>query len=564
MGKAAVLVVSAVVLVACVATVGVVTVSNRQAADSSKPQMAELSTSQKNIQQFCQPTDYRQTCETTLSSVAGDNTDPKDLVELVFNITIDHIKKAFDHSSTIQEAAKDPRTSEALENCRELLDYAIGDLRTSVDRLEDFSMEKIDKFIDDLKVWISATITYQETCLDGFEGADTDAAASMRKALNSSAELTSNVLAIVTSFGDTLEKFELGNLNRKLLAVDAESFPSWVSGGKRRLLQQSPAELKPDVTVAQDGSGDVTTIADALLRVPQNSAKIVVMYIKEGVYNEKVEIGRSYTNLMMVGDGPTKTKITGSLNFIDGVATFKTATVAVVGDGFIAKDLWIENSAGAEKHQAVALRVQSDKSVFYNVRLDGYQDTLYVHTHRQFYRECTITGTIDFIFGDSASIFQNCLILARKPMDNQQNIVTAQGRKDRRSTGGIILHNCTISADPEYYPFRDKLPTFLGRPWKEYSRTFVMQSQLDDLINPKGWLPWLGDFGLDTCFYTEIDNRGPGADKSQRATWRGVKNVDLIHAQKFTVERFIQGKTWLPQTGVPFIAGLLPPSGSTN
>ncbi|XP_074577549.1 putative pectinesterase/pectinesterase inhibitor 28 [Curcuma longa] len=564
MGKAVVLVVSVVVLVACVATVGVVTVSNRQAADSSKPEMAQLSTSQKNIQQFCQPTDYQQTCETTLSSVAGNNTEPKDLVGLVFNITIDHIKQAFDHSSTIQEAAKDPRTSEALENCRELLDYAIDDLRTSVDRLDDFSMEKIDKFIDDLKVWISASITYQETCLDGFEDADTDAAASMRKALNSSAQLTSNVLAIVTSFGDTLDKFELGDLNRKLLAVDAESFPSWVSGGKRRLLQKSPAKLKPDVTVAKDGSGDVKTIAEALLKVPQNSAKNVVIYIKEGVYNEKVEIGRSYTNLMMVGDGPTKTKITGSLNFVDGVATFKTATVAVVGDGFIAKDLWIENSAGAAKHQAVALRVQSDKSVFYNVRLDGYQDTLYVHTKRQFYRECTITGTIDFIFGDSASIFQNCLILARKPLDNQQNIVTAQGRKDRRSTGGIILHNCTISADPEYYPFRNKLPTFLGRPWKEYSRTFVMQSQLDDLINPKGWLPWLGDFGLNTCFYTEIDNRGPGADKSQRVTWRGVKKVDLSHAQKFTVQRFIQGNTWLPQTGVPFTLGLLPPSGSTN
>ncbi|XP_074577548.1 putative pectinesterase/pectinesterase inhibitor 28 [Curcuma longa] len=564
MGKAVVLVVSAVVLVACVATVGVVTVSNRQVADSSKPEMAELSTSQKNIQQFCQPTDNQHTCETTLSSVAGNNTEPKDLVGLVFNITIDHIKQAFDHSSTIKEAAKDPRTSEALENCRELLDYAIDDLRTSVDRLDDFSMEKIDKFIDDLKVWISASITYQETCLDGFEDANTDAAASMRKALNSSAQLTSNVLAIVTSFGDTLDKFELGNLNRKLLAVDAESFPSWVSSGKRRLLQKSPAELKPDVTVAQDGSGDVKTIAEALLKIPQNSAKIVVIYIKEGVYNEKVEIGRSYTNLMMVGDGPTKTKITGSLNFIDGVGTFKTATVAVVGDGFIAKDLWIENSAGAAKHQAVALRVQSDKSVFYNVRLDGYQDTLYVHTKRQFYRECTITGTIDFIFGDSASVFQNCLILARKPLDNQQNIVTAQGRKDRRSTGGIILHNCTISADPEYYPFRNKLPTFLGRPWKEYSRTFVMQSQLDDLINPKGWLPWLGDFGLNTCFYTEIDNRGPGADKSQRVTWRGVKNVDLSHAQKFTVQRFIQGNTWLPQTGVPFTLGLLPPSGSTN
>ncbi|KAG6531368.1 probable pectinesterase/pectinesterase inhibitor 21 [Zingiber officinale] len=564
MGKAVVLVISAVVLVACVATVGVVTVSSRNGDDSSQPQVAELSTSRKNIKEFCRPTDYQQTCETTLSSVAGDNTEPKDLVNLVFNVTINHIKQAFDHSSTLQEAAKDPRTSEALANCRELLDYAIDDLRNSVDHLDDFSMEKIDKFIDDLKVWISATITYQETCLDGFQDADTDAAASMRKALNSSAELTSNILAIVTNFGDVLEKFNFEGFNRKLLAVDGESFPSWVSGGKRRLLQLSPAELKPDFTVAQDGSGDVKTIGEALKLAPKNSTTNVVIYIKEGVYNELVQVNRSHTNIMMVGDGPTKTRITSNLNFIDGVSTFRTATVAVIGNGFIAKDLWIENSAGAAKHQAVALRVQSDRSVFYNVRLDGYQDTLYVHTYRQFYRECTITGTIDFIFGDSASVFQNCLILARKPLDNQQNIVTAQGRKDRRSAGAIILHNCTISADPEYFPFRNKLPTFLGRPWKEYSRTFVLQSQLDDLINPQGWLPWFGDFGLNTCFYTEIDNRGPGADKSQRVKWKGVKNVDLAHAQKFTVEKFIQGRTWLPQTGVPFIPGLLPPSGSPN
>ncbi|KAG6488765.1 putative pectinesterase/pectinesterase inhibitor 28 [Zingiber officinale] len=559
MGNGGVLVVSAVVLVAVVATVGVVTVSNNRGDDTSEAQVTKLSTSQKNIQQFCLPTDYQQTCETTLSSVAGNNTDPKNLVNLVFNVTINHIKEAFKHSTTLQEAAKDPRTSEALENCRELLDYAVDDLHSSVDRLDDFSLEKIGKFIDDLRVWISASITYQETCLDGFEEADTDAAASMRKALNSSAELSSNVLAIVTNIGDALDKLNLGGLSRKLLEVDNE-FPSWVSGGKRRLLQMSPAELKPAITVAQDGSGDVKTIGEALLRAPKNSLKNVVIYIKEGVYDEQVQVNRSHTNIMMVGDGQSKTKITGGLNFVDGVATFKTSTVAVVGNGFIAKDLWIDNSAGAAKHQAVALRVQSDKSVFYNVRLDGYQDTLYVHTHRQFYRECTITGTIDFIFGDSASIFQNCLILARKPLDNQQNIVTAQGRKDRRSTGAIILHNCTISADPEYYPLRNKLPTFLGRPWKEYSRTFVMQSQLDDLINPKGWLPWLGDFGLNTCFYAEIDNRGPGADKSQRVTWKGVKTVDLDHAQKFTVQRFFSGNAWLPQTGVPFIPGLLPPS----
>ncbi|URD82303.1 pectinesterase [Musa troglodytarum] len=498
--KVAVLSVSAIVLVAVVATVAV-TVSNRY----SQPEKTEFSTSNKNIKDFCRPTDYQATCESSLSEVADNTTDPKELVNLAFQVTIDHIKKAFDHSTVLSEAAKDSRTSDALENCRELLDYAIDDLKSSIDRLDGFSLTKLDKFLDDLKVWISATITYQETCLDGFENTTTDAAESMRKALNSSAELTSNILAIVINFDSALDSLNLG-FNRKLLS---EEYPSWISPGKRRLLQQSPAELKPNVTVAKDGSGDVKTIGEAVLRV-----------------------NRSLANVMMIGDGTSKTKITGKLNYIDGTATFKTATVAIVGDGFIGKDLWIENSAGAAKHQAVALRVQSDKSVFYNVRMDGYQDTLYVHTKRQFYRECTISGT--------------------------QNIVTAQGRKDRRQASAIILHNCTISADPAYFPARKKLPTFLGRPWKEFSRTFVLQSQLDDLIDPKGWLPWSGDFGLNSCFYTELDNRGPGADMSQRVKWKGVKAIDYAHAQKFTVEHFIQGNAWLPKTGVPFIPGLLP------
>ncbi|KAG6486179.1 probable pectinesterase/pectinesterase inhibitor 21 [Zingiber officinale] len=563
MGKAVILAVSVVMLVAIVATVGVLTISGHHSgSESAQLQMAEISTSQKNIREFCRPTDYQRTCETTLASVAGDDARPEDLINLAFNLTVNHIRQALHHSSVLREAARDPRTSEALANCRELLDYAVDDLRSSVGRFDSFSLDKMDKFIDDLKVWISAAITYQETCLDGFEGANTDAAASMRKALNISAELTSNILAVVTYFGDTLDKLDLDGFGRKLLADDDGElilYPSWVSSGNRRLLQLSPAELKPDVTVAQDGSGDFKTIGEAILHVPKKSYKKVVIYIKEGVYREQVHVNRSHTNLMMVGDGPTKTKITGSLNYVDGVSTYKTATVAVVGNGFIAKDLWIENSAGPEKHQAVALRVQSDKSVFFNVRLDGYQDTLYVHTQRQFYRDCTITGTIDFIFGDAASILQNCLILARKPLDNQKNIVTAQGRKDRRCAGAIILHDCTVSADPVYFPFRHRIPTFLGRPWKEYSRTIVMQSQLDDLISPQGWLPWLGDFGLRTCFYAEIDNRGPGSDKSQRVKWRGIKNIDLNHAHKYTVEQFIKGNAWLPQTGLPFVPGLLSP-----
>ncbi|URE03935.1 pectinesterase [Musa troglodytarum] len=288
-----------------------------------EPAKTQLSSSQKNIKDFCHPTDYPETCESTLSAAAGNSTDPKELVNLAFQITIDKINEAFNHSTVLSEAAKDPRTSDALENCRELLDYAIDDLRGSIDRLDGFSLIKLDKFLDDLKVWISATITYQETCLDGFENTTTNAAESMRKALNSSAEMTSNVLAIVTNLDNTLDSLNLG-ISRKLLA---EEYPSWVSLGKRRLLQLSPAELKPSVTVAQDGTGDVKTINDALLRVPKKSNDTFVIYIKEGVYKEKVQVNRSLTNVIMVGDGTNKTKITGSLNYIDGTATFKTATV---------------------------------------------------------------------------------------------------------------------------------------------------------------------------------------------------------------------------------------------
>lgn len=232
-------------------------------------------------------------------------------------------------------------------------------------------------------------------------------------------------------------------------------------------------------------------------------------------------------------------------------------TAAVVGDGFIGKNLGVENTAGAAKHQAVALRVQSDKSVFYLCQMDGYQDTLYTHTKRQFYRECTISGTIDFLFGDAAVVFQNCLMLVRKPMANQQCIVTAQGRKDRHEATGIVLHNCTISADPTLSSASTTTRSYLGRPWKEYSRTIIMQSQIDGLINEDGWQPWVGDFGLKTCFYTEIGNRGPGAATAKRVTWKGYKKVDLTHAHKYTVQQFIQGKTWLPKTGVPFTPGLM-------
>ncbi|KAK8946439.1 putative pectinesterase/pectinesterase inhibitor 28 [Platanthera zijinensis] len=563
--KAAIIGGSVILLAAVVASVGVVVYRNT--SSSVTPQPAgngdNLQTTSRSIQAICQATDYRDICVSSISKVANGTTDPSEIVKLSFQVAVDHLRQAVQSSKLLSAAAADPRTKDALQTCRELIEYAVEDINTSFNKLGGFNLSDPEKAADELKLWLDSAATYQETCLDGFQNTTGDAAAGMRNALNASMALTDNVLAIVGQLADVASELKLPNYFRRRLLFNEEAkeivFPSWVSADRRKLLSVPPSGIRPDVVVAKDGSGDFSTIMAALGVAPTKSEKPFVIYVKTGVYKEKVTVFRNQTNIIMVGDGATSSKVTGSLNFIDGVVTFKTASFVVMGEGFIARDMGFENSAGPEKHQAVALLVQADRSAFYRCQIDGYQDTLYVHTLRQFYRDCTISGTIDFIFGDAKAIFQNCLMLVRKPLSNQQNIVTAQGRKSRMSATGIILLNCTVAADASFPASLHAVnPTYLGRPWKAYSRTFYIQSTLGALIHPDGWLPWLGDFGLQTCFYSEVENTGPGADKSRRVKWRGVKNVDYPHAEKFTAEHFLWGNDWLPQTGVPYIPGLLP------
>lgn len=116
----------------------------------------------------------------------------------------------------------------------------------------------------------------------------------------------------------------------------------------------------------------------------------------------------------------------------------------VSGDGFWARDMTFENTAGPQKQQAVALRVSSDLAVFYRCSIKGYQDTLYAHSQRQFYRDCQIYGTIDFIFGDAPVVLQNCDIYVRKPMDHQSNMITAQGRENPNENTGISIENSRV------------------------------------------------------------------------------------------------------------------------
>ncbi|GFP86996.1 probable pectinesterase/pectinesterase inhibitor 46 [Phtheirospermum japonicum] len=158
----------------------------------------------------------------------------------------------------------------------------------------------------------------------------------------------------------------------------------------------------------------------------------------------------------------------------------------------------------ATKSQAVALLSSSDRSVFYQCLMDSKQDTLYVHSKRQFYRECYILGTVDFIFGNAAVVIQTSLILPKNPFPGKTNVITAQGKNESNHNTGLSIQNCTIIAAEDLTGVR----TFLGRPWRNFSTTVIMQSRMDGSIDPEGWLPMNDEPPPSTIFYAEYNNVG--------------------------------------------------------
>lgn len=228
------------------------------------------------------------------------------------------------------------------------------------------------------------------------------------------------------------------------------------------------------------------------------------------------------------------------------------------GPGFIARSITFSNTAGALKGQAVALRSGSDLSVFYRCAFQGYQDTLMVHSQRQFYRECYIYGTIDFIFGNAAVVFQSCIIYVRRPIKGQVNVITAQARNDPFQNTGISIHNSQVLAAPDLKPVVRAFKTYLGRPWMQYSRVVFMKCYLDSLVDPAGWLEWQRtNFALSTLYYGEYKNFGPASSTRYRVKWPGFHVITSANvATSFTVGSLIAGRSWLPATGVPFTSGL--------
>ncbi|KAK7259719.1 hypothetical protein RIF29_25332 [Crotalaria pallida] len=536
---------STVVLVGvvCAAVFGGINISHDNSQDGGNAQSGPNA-----VKAVCDVTLYKDSCYRSLGSlVHSGQVQPEELFMLSINVALTEVSKALKYFSEHGDfgGSIDSRTKEAVKNCRELLDLAVDHLNSSLSSGENSSILEV---FEDLQTWLSAAGTYQETCIEGFE--DAKLKNSIVSHLKSSTEFTSNSLAIITWINRAATSL---NLRRLLSLPDENEAPEWLHSKDRKLLATTvDLRRKANIVVAKDGSGKYKTISEALKHVPDKSNKRIVIYVKKGIYYENVRVEKTKWNVVIIGDGMITTLVSGRLNFVDGTPTFSSATFAVFGKNFMARDIGFRNTAGPQKHQAVALMTSADQAVFHRCHIDAYQDTLYAHANRQFYRECNIYGTVDFIFGNSAVVIQNCNILPKLPILGQQNTITAQGKTDPNMNTGISIQDCNIS------PFGNlsSVQTYLGRPWKNYSTTIYIRSRMASFINPKGWLPWVGNSAPDTIFYAEFQNTGPGASTKNRVKWKGLRTITSKQATKFTVNSFLQGDRWISASGAPFKSGL--------
>ncbi|XP_076948218.1 putative pectinesterase/pectinesterase inhibitor 61 [Bidens hawaiensis] len=521
----------------------------------------------KAISRVCSRTLYQNLCVNSFLDFPGSlSASDKDLVHISVNMTLGHVGRALYASTDFKNMAMSTRVRSAYNDCLELLEDSVDQLQQSLMTVAPDGDAHAPRMgtPDDVMTWLSASLTNQDTCTDGLTDAEEGEVKNLMKdKLKDLSELVSNTLAIYSSenAGDDYNGITVQNRRKLLKENSGESspeFPEWMSRKERNLMEMPAAAIQADIVVSKDGNGTFKTIKEAIKKAPEKSSRRFIIYVKAGRYEESdLKVGRKKTNLMFIGDGKGKTVITGGISVADHVTTFHTASFAATGAGFMARDITFENYAGPEKHQAVALRIGADRSVVYRCSIIGYQDSLYVHSQRQFYRDCDIYGTVDFIFGNAAVVIQNCNIYARKPMDRQKVTITAQNRKDPNQNTGISIHSCKLLAQPDLKASNGSFQTFLGRPWKMYSRTVYLLSYMGDHIDPKGWLEWDGSFALDTLYYGEYMNNGPGAGVKGRVKWPGYRVItSVIEASRFTVAKFIYGSSWLPSTGVAFVAGL--------
>ena len=271
----------------------------------------------------------------------------------------------------------------------------------------------------------------------------------------------------------------------------------------------NPQQYKYVFTVAKDGTGDYYNIQDAIDAMRVYPLAPITLYIKNGIYNEKIELPANNTDVTFIGENVDSTIITWNDYSGKGKhTTFTSYTAKISGNRFRAENITFANSAGPVG-QALALYVDADKAVFKNCKFLGNQDTIFTsgEQSRQLFTDCYIEGTTDFIFGPATSVFQNCTIKAKT-----NSFLTAASTTRGKQFGYVFL-NCKIIADPAV----NKL--YLGRPWRTNAKTVFIKCDLPKAIAPEGWNNWNNPENEKTVFYAEYKSTGEGAAPEKRVKW---------------------------------------------
>ena len=281
-------------------------------------------------------------------------------------------------------------------------------------------------------------------------------------------------------------------------------------------LAAMPAAAMPaaDAVVAADGSGDFTSVQEAISKAPMTTGRgdpRWVILVKPGTYRERIHVQRERGNMLVIGEEAASTTIVFGLHANlpgeDGkpIGTFRTPTLWIDGDGMEWRNLTIANDAGPVG-QALALRVDGDRVSFRGCRFLGWQDTILLNRGRQYFADCLIEGHVDFIFGGATAWFDRCTIRCLK-----DGYITAASTPDG-VPHGFVFADCTITGE-------EGVKTYLGRPWRDFARTVFLRTEMAAVVRPEGWHDWDKPRAHATTFYAESGSTGPGAVPESRVPW---------------------------------------------
>jgi len=293
-----------------------------------------------------------------------------------------------------------------------------------------------------------------------------------------------------------------------------------------------------DIVVAADGSGTYKTVQEAINSVPDFRKVTTTIFIKNGVYKEKLNLPTTKQFIKMIGESVEKTILTfddwaqKKNAFGEEKGTSGSASFYIYGNSFSAENITFQNTAGPVG-QAVALFVAGDKAKFVNCRMLGFQDTLYTYGYasRQYYYQCYIEGTVDFIFGSSTAVFDKCEIFCKKA-----GYITASSSPDSAKYGYVFM-NSKITGNAAEDSF------YLGRPWRPYAKSVFINCELGKMIKPEGWHNWAKETNEKTAFYAEYGSKGPGANAKARVKW--AHQLDEVTLKEYTLEKIFNG--WNPK-----------------